>query len=250
MSSPILKGDAVENGQEGGFLMPQQIFVVDDDPKITSFLRRGLALEGYQVTVANSGAEVLRLVMEQMPDLIVLDVMMPGIDGLEVCRRIRAAGENVPVLMLTARDSISDRVKGLDSGADDYLVKPFALEELLARIRALLRRGTPHTTEEEQRPGVLRYVDLELDTASREATRGNRTVDLTAKEYELLFLFLSNPRQVLTRDTLMEKVWGYDYSGESNVLEVYVGYLRQKLEASGEPRLIQTVRGVGYVLKE
>lgn len=230
--------------------MPQQIFVVDDDPKITAFLRRGLSLEGYEVTVANSGLEALRLVVEQMPALIVLDVMMPGIDGLEVCRRIRAAGDNVPVLMLTARDSISDRVKGLDNGADDYLVKPFALEELLARIRALLRRGAPSAVEEEHRPGVLRYVDLELDTASREATRGSRIIDLTAKEYELLVLFLSNPRQVLTRDTLMEKVWGYDYSGESNVLEVYVGYLRQKLESGGEPRLIQTVRGVGYVLKE
>jgi two-component system response regulator MprA len=250
MPSSILGEEAVENGREGGFPLPQQIFVVDDDPKITSFLRRGLSLEGYEVTVANSGAEALRFVVEHMPALIVLDVMMPGIDGLEVCRRIRAAGDKVPVLMLTARDSISDRVKGLDSGADDYLVKPFALEELLARIRALLRRGTPPAVEEEHRPGVLWYADLELDTASREAKRGDRAIDLTAKEYELLVQFLSNPRQVLTRDTLMEKVWGYDYSGESNVLEVYVGYLRQKLETGGEPRLIQTVRSVGYVMKE
>ncbi|MGE5676118.1 MAG: response regulator transcription factor [Mycobacterium leprae] len=229
--------------------MAPRILVVDDDPKITSFLRRGLALEGYEVTVSNHSAEALRMVAEEVPDMIILDIMMPGVDGLEACRRIRAAGEAVPILMLTARDTVADRVKGLDCGSDDYLVKPFALEELLARVRALLRRSKTGR-EEESRPGLLSYANLELDTASREARRGHRVIDLTAKEYELLVLFMSRPRQVLTRDTLMEQVWGYDYTGESNVLEVYVGYLRQKLEAAGEARLIQTVRGVGYVLKE
>ncbi|MFS8639672.1 MAG: response regulator transcription factor [Symbiobacteriaceae bacterium] len=229
--------------------MSLRVLVVDDDPKITAFLRRSLALEGYDVTVANSGTEALRSVAESPPDLMVLDIMMPDVDGLEVCRRIRAAGETFPILMLTARDAVSDRVKGLDQGADDYLVKPFALEELLARLRALSRRAAaPAQSESGHR--VLQYADLRLDTATREAYRGNRQISLTAKEYELLYLFLTHPRQVLTRDTLMEKVWGYDYSGESNVLEVYVAYLRNKLEAGGEPRLIQTVRGVGYVLKE
>lgn len=231
--------------------MAPRILVVDDDAKITSFLRRGLALEGYDVTVANSGAEGLRAVSEQPPDLLVLDIMMPGIDGIEVCRRVRAAGDEVPILMLTAKDTVADRVKGLDTGADDYLVKPFALEELIARVRALLRRHAKTGKEEEAaRPVALTYGDLSLDTGSREAHRGDRAIELTAKEYELLLLFLAHPRQVLTRDMLMEKVWGFDYSGESNVLEVYIGYLRQKLEAGGEPRVIQTVRGVGYVLKE
>jgi len=230
--------------------MPARVLVVDDDAKITSFLKRGLALEGYEVAVANGGQEALRLVAEQPPDLMILDLMMPGIDGLEVCRRVRAAGEELPVLILTARDAVSDRVRGLDMGADDYLLKPFALEELLARVRALLRRQRSAAEGESSHTGTLRYADLQLDTASREARRGDRPVELTAKEYELLALFLSHPRQVLTRDMLMENVWGYDYTGESNVLEVYVGYLRQKLEAGGEPRLIQTVRGVGYVLKE
>lgn len=231
--------------------MSTRILVVDDDAKITSFLRRALVLEGYDVAVANGGQEALRSIAERAPDLMILDLMMPEVDGLEVCRRVRTAGDDVPILILTARDAVADRVKGLDTGADDYLVKPFALEELLARARVLLRRHRATRKEEETpRPGVLRYANLELDTAGREARRGGRVVDLTAKEFELLTLFMSHPRQVLTRDTLMEKVWGYDYTGESNVLEVYVGYLRQKLEAGGEPRLIQTVRGVGYVLKE
>ena len=230
--------------------MAPRILVVDDDAKITSFLRRGLALEGFDVTVANSGAEGLHIVSEQPPDLLILDIMMPGIDGIEVCRRVRAAGDDVPILMLTAKDTVADRVKGLDTGADDYLVKPFALEELIARVRALLRRSARAGKEEAVRPVVLTYGDLSLDTGSREARRGDRAIELTAKEYELLLLFLAHPRQVLTRDMLMEKVWGFDYSGESNVLEVYIGYLRQKLEAGGEPRIIQTVRGVGYVLKE
>lgn len=230
--------------------MPSRILVVDDDPKITSFLRRGLALEGYDVRVANTGAEGLKQVAEDPPELVILDIMMPGIDGLEVCRRIRAAGDPVPILMLTARDTVGDRVRGLDSGADDYLVKPFALEELMARVRALLRRGGIQREPEVVHPPVLDYADLTLDTGTREARRGERTIELTAKEYELLAMFMAHPRQVLTRDMLMERVWGFDYSGESNVLEVYVGYLRQKLEAGGESRLIQTVRGVGYVLKE
>jgi two-component system response regulator MprA len=226
-----------------------RILVVDDDPKITAFLRRSLALEGYEVTVANGGTDGLRAVAEAVPDLIILDIMMPGIDGLEVCRRIRAAGDAVPILLLTARDAVSDRVKGLDSGADDYLVKPFALEELLARVRALLRRGARAAAVEEV-PGILHYADLSLDPASREVRRGARVIELTAKEFELLQFFLQHPRQVLSRDLLMDRIWGHDWSGESNVLEVYVGYLRQKLEAGGEPRLIQTVRGVGYVLRE
>jgi len=193
------------------------------------------------VLVASSGYTALSLATNQ-PDLIILDLMLPDLDGIEVCKKIRQQSD-VPILMLTARDETADRVLGLDSGADDYLVKPFALEELLARIRALLRR---HRTPEKE---VLRYADLQLNTATREAQRGNRVFQLTAKEYELLELFLRHPRQVLTREELMTKIWGYDYSGESNVLDVYIGYLRSKLEAGGEPRLIHTVRGVGYVLK-
>jgi two-component system response regulator MprA len=230
--------------------MSEQILVVDDDAKITSFLRRSLTLEGYEVVTANGGLEALRAVAGSSFDLIILDVMMPGIDGLEVCRRVRAAQDEVPILMLTAKDTIADRVKGLDTGADDYLVKPFALEELLARVRALLRRKGPPPSTGADRPPVVRFMDLALDTGSREATRGERRIELTAKEYELLQLFLTHPRQVLARDLLMERVWGYDYAGESNVLEVYIGYLRQKLEARGEPRIIQTVRSIGYVLKE
>lgn len=226
-----------------------RLLVVDDDPKITAFLRRALVLEGYEVAVAQTGADGLRSVAEAPPDLVILDIMMPGIDGIEVCRRLRAAGEGMPVLLLTARDAVPDRVKGLDAGADDYLVKPFALEELLARVRALLRRGSARAPEEAVQP-ALTYADLSLDPASREVRRGDRSIELTAKEFELLHLFLTYPRQVLSKDLLMDRIWGHDWSGESNVLEVYVGYLRQKLEAAGEPRLIQTVRGVGYVMKE
>nr|WP_297200195.1 response regulator transcription factor [Thermanaeromonas sp.] len=218
-----------------------RILIVDDDEKITSLLKRILLYEGYEVLVASNGYTALALATNQ-PDLIILDLMLPDLDGIEVCKKIRQQSD-VPILMLTARDETADRVLGLDSGADDYLVKPFALEELLARIRALLRR---HRTPEKE---VLRYADLQLNTATREAQRGNRVFQLTAKEYELLELFLRHPRQVLTREELMTKIWGYDYSGESNVLDVYIGYLRSKLEAGGEPRLIHTVRGVGYVLK-
>jgi two-component system response regulator MprA len=219
------------------------VLVVDDDEKITSFLRRALAYEGYQVEVAPSGSVALGQALKAPPDLVVLDVMMPGLDGVEVCRRLRAGGD-VPVLMLTARDDVSSRVKGLDAGADDYLVKPFALEELLARLRALLRR------REAAAPTVLRFADLALDTASRQAQRGGRGIDLTTKEFELLSLFLRHPRRVLTRDAIMEQIRGYDFDGESNVIEVYVGHLRQKLETEGEPRLIHTVRHAGYVLRE
>ncbi|NPV27403.1 MAG: response regulator transcription factor [Firmicutes bacterium] len=226
--------------------MSPRILVVDDDRKITALLRRGLSFAGYTVDVANNGSEGLKLAMEHQPDLVILDLMMPVMDGWQLCQRLRA-GSDVPILMLTARDEIADRVRGLDTGADDYLVKPFAFEELLARVRALLRRTRPG-----QDPGktILRYADLSLDQASREARRGDRLISLTAKEYELLLAFMEHPRQVLTRELLMERVWGYDYSGESNVLEVYVALLRQKLEGAGEKRLIHTVRGVGYVLKE
>jgi two-component system, OmpR family, response regulator MprA len=224
-------------------MAPPAILVIDDDEKITSFLRRALAYEGYRVETAPEGQAGLAKARDREPDLVILDVMLPGLDGREVARRLRAGGD-VPILMLTARDEVADRVAGLDSGADDYLVKPFALEELLARVRALLRR------READRPDVLRYADLALDTASREAQRGERVIDLTTKEYELLALFMRHPRQVLTRDQIMEEVWGLDYDGESNVIEVYVGYLRQKLEAGGQPRLIHTIRHAGYVLRE
>jgi two-component system response regulator MprA len=220
------------------------ILVVDDDRHITEVLRRALAYDGYTVEVALRGDEALNKVIERPPDLVVLDRMLPGIDGLEVCRRIRAAGNQVPILMLTAKDSIPDRVAGLDTGADDYLVKPMQLDELQARVRALLRRRNPEQAE------VLRFADLELDTGSRLARRSDREFALSTTEYELLQLFLRRPRQVLTRDIIMERVWGYDFEGESNVLEVYIGYLRAKLEAKGEPRLIHTIRGAGYVLRE
>jgi two-component system response regulator MprA len=224
--------------------MKAHILVVDDDQRITELLRRTLALEGYTVAVARDGAQGLARFLEHPPDVIVLDVMLPGMDGLEVARRLREARDNVPILMLTARDAVADRVKGLEAGADDYLVKPFAYEELLARVRALLRRGQPDRHE------VLRAFDVELDTGTRIAHRGARAIELSPTEYELLALFLRRPRQVLTRDIILERVWGVDFEGSSNVLEVYIGYLRAKLEAGGEPRLIHTVRGVGYVLKE
>jgi two-component system response regulator MprA len=224
--------------------MKAHILVVDDDRRITDILRRALAYEGYSVDAALRGDEALQKAIEHPPDLVVLDIMMPVIDGLEVTRRLRASGNQVPILMLTAKDSIPDRVAGLDTGADDYLVKPIDLEELQARVRALLRRRNPEQTE------VLRFADLELDTGTRVAHRGAREISLSTTEYELLALFLRRPRQVLTRDVIMERVWGYDFEGESNVLEVYIGYLRSKLETGGEPRLLHTVRGAGYVLRE
>ncbi|TLS51523.1 response regulator transcription factor [Paenibacillus antri] len=229
--------------------MRETVLVIDDDEKITSMLRRGLAFEGYGVRTARNGAEGLEAIRQEEPDVIVLDIMMPGVDGWEVCRRLREAGSRVPVLMLTAKDEVSDRVRGLDAGADDYLVKPFALEELLARVRALLRRSAVPRADEAALDRRLVFEDLTLDPDTREAVRGGRSIELTAKEYELLHFFLSNPRRVLSRDVLMDKIWGYDYSGESNVLEVYVAMLRNKLEEAGEKRLIQTVRGAGYVLR-
>ncbi len=224
--------------------MKAHVLLVDDDRHITDVLRRALAYEGYGVEVALRGDEALRKALEHPPDLVVLDLMLPGTDGREVSRRLRASGNQVPILMLTAKDSIPDRVAGLDQGADDYLAKPMELEERLARVRALLRRRNPEQTE------VLRFDDLELDTGSRVARRGPREFNLSTTEYELLQLFMRRPRQVLTRDIIMDRVWGYDFEGESNVLEVYVGYLRTKMEAGGEPRLLHTVRGAGYVLRE
>lgn len=224
--------------------MKAHLLVVDDDPHITELLRRILAYEGYSVATATSGDEALARTLERPPNLIILDILMPGLDGLEVTRRLRAAGDNVPVLMLTGRDAISNRVEGFEAGADDYLIKPFAPEELLVRMKALLRRQQPERHE------VLRYAELELDTGTRLAHRGMREIELSPTEYELLALFLRRPRQVLTRELILDRVWGIDFEGSSNVLEVYIGYLRAKLEAEGEPRLIHTVRGVGYVFKD
>jgi two-component system response regulator MprA len=223
--------------------MSTRILIIEDDEAIQRFLRRGLTYEGYNVDSATDGQAGLALARDHPPDLVVLDWMLPGLDGLEVCRRLRAGGP-VPILMLTAKDTVHNRVQGLDAGADDYMVKPFDLEELLARIRALMRRAQP------SRPKILRFSDLSLDTGTRQAARGERVINLTAKEYELLELFLRHPRQVLTRNTIFDHVWGYDFGGESNIIEVYVRYLRQKLEADDEPRLIHTVRGMGYVLRE
>jgi two-component system response regulator MprA len=223
--------------------MRELILVIEDEEKILNFLRRGLIYEGYRVETAMDGSTGLASARDNPPDLVILDWMLPGIDGLEVCRRLRAAS-NVPILMLTAKDAVSDRVQGLDAGADDYLVKPFALDEVLARLRALLRRAKPEA------PEILAFADLRLDTGTHQAFRGERSIDLTAKEYELLELFLQHPRQVLTREVIYDRVWGYDFGGESNIIEVYVRYLRQKTEAGGEARLLHTVRGVGYVLRE
>jgi len=220
-----------------------RVLVVEDEERILQVLQRGLTYEGYRVDAAQDGPTALALARENPPDVAVLDWMLPGMDGLEVCRRLRAAG-SVPIIMLTAKDSVSDRVQGLDAGADDYLVKPFAFDELLARIRALLRRATP------TQPEVLRFADLTLDTGTRQAFRGDQAIELTAKEYELLELFLRHPRQVLTRELIFDRVWEYDFGGESNIIEVYVRYLRQKIEVNGTSRLLHTVRGVGYVLRE
>ncbi len=223
--------------------MTEHILVIEDDQKISDFLRRGLTYEGLKVEVCLDGESGLKAARDNPPDLVILDWMLPGLDGLEVCRRLRAGGP-VPILMLTAKDSVADRVKGLDSGADDYVIKPFAFEELMARVRALLRRR--HATEET----ILRFADLTLNVNTREVTRGARKIDLTTKEFDLLHFFIRHPRQVMPREMLYDRIWGYDFGGESNILEVYIRYLRSKLEASGEPRLIQTVRGVGYALRE
>lgn len=225
--------------------MRAKILVVDDDEKITSLLRRSLTFEGYDVLTAQDGRAGLQTMLETEPDLVVLDVMMPNLDGWEVCERIRKSGSKVPILMLTAKDEVKDRVKGLDLGADDYLVKPFALEELLARVRALLRR----TEDSMEHSTVLSFEDLRLDIDTREVFRGGRRIDLTTREFDLLHLFMANPRKVLSKEMIMDRIWGFDYSGESNVLEVYIAMLRQKLEEQGEKRLIHTVRGAGYVLR-
>ncbi len=224
--------------------MQQRILVIEDEAEIAGYLRRGLMLEGFQVDIAGDGNAGLAAAREHPPDLVVLDLMLPGLDGLEVARRLRAASD-VPIVILTARDAVPDRVEGLESGADDYLVKPFAFEELLARIRVQLRRR-----QSDQQPGVLKYNNLTMDTTAREVRIGDRRVELTTREYELLELFMRNPQQVLTREVIYDRVWGYDFGGESNIIEVYVRYLRQKLEANNEPRLIHTVRGVGYILRE
>jgi two-component system response regulator MprA len=223
--------------------MATRVLIIEDDEAILAFLRRGLGFEGYDVETAENGQKGLALAAGNRPDLVVLDWMLPGMDGLEVCKRLRAMGK-MPILMLTAKDSVGDRVQGLDAGADDYMVKPFNLDELLARIRALLRRT--------QAPKQKAYAfgELTLDTGTRRAQRGERVIDLTAKEYELLELFMRNPRQVLTREMIYDEVWGYDFGGESNIIEVYIRYLRQKLEERDGPRLLHTVRGMGYVLRE
>jgi two-component system response regulator MprA len=228
-----------------------RILVVDDDRAVRESLRRSLAFNGYQVDLASDGQAALDAVCAQRPDAMVLDVMMPRLDGLEVCRRLRSSGDELPILVLTARDAVSDRVAGLDAGADDYLPKPFALEELLARLRALLRRRSPEdiaASAEGSRPLV--FADLSLDPATREVRRGERPINLTRTEFSLLELLLTNPRRVLSRAQILEQVWGYDFPTTGNALEVYIGYLRRKTEADGEPRLIHTVRGVGYVLRD
>jgi DNA-binding response OmpR family regulator len=222
----------------------QRILVIDDDPAVTSLLKRGLSYEGYTVEVASSGEAGLANARDQLPDLIILDIMMPRIDGLEVLRRLRAADPGLPVLMLTARDAPADQVQGLEAGADDYVVKPFTFDVLLARVHALLRRQ--HATQ----PTRLQFADLTLDPASHMVRRGTREVSLTTLEFKVLLEFLTHPQQVLPKELLLERIWGYDFGGNTNVVEVYVKQLRQKLESSGESRLIHTLRGSGYVLRE
>jgi two-component system, OmpR family, response regulator MprA len=222
-----------------------KILVVDDERAVRESLRRALELEGYEIELAGDGREALyRLQSDAEPDALILDVLMPGLDGLEVCKLLRRRGRRLPVLMLTARDDVENRVAGLDAGADDYVTKPFALEELLARLRALLRRTGAGSGE------VLRFGELELDPATREVRRDGEALELTRTEFSLLELFMLNPRQVLTRSVIFERVWGYDFGFSSNSLDVYIGYLRRKTEAGGKPRLIQTVRGVGYALRQ
>jgi two-component system response regulator MprA len=225
--------------------MAASLLIVDDEPSVRTALERVLRLEGYEVELAPDGATALkRLGLGRLPDAVILDVLMPELDGLVVCRRLREQGNGIPVLMLTARDSVGDRVAGLDAGADDYLVKPFALEELLARVRALLRRG------HDSNGGPLSFADLVLDPSTREVTRGGKPIELTRTEFNLVELFMRHPRQVLTRSQIFERVWGYDFGPSSNALDVYIGYLRRKTELGTEPRLIHTVRGVGFALRE
>ena len=224
--------------------LSEHILVIEDETRIADLLRRGLIYEGYSVEITSDGEAGLAAARDRPPALVLLDLMLPGIDGLTVCQRLRAAS-SVPILILTAKEAVPDRVAGLNAGADDYLVKPFSFDELLARIRALLRRRQPKAPQEE-----LIFNDLRLNPATREVFRGERRVELTAREFELLWVLIQHPRQVLTRDVLYDRIWGYDFGGESNIIEVYIRYLRSKLEEGGEPRLIQTVRGVGYALRE
>ena len=224
-----------------------RILVVDDDRAVRESLRRSLAFNGYTVDLAEDGVEALEAIANERPDALVLDVMMPRLDGLEVCRQLRSTGDDLPILVLTARDTVSERVSGLDAGADDYLPKPFALEELLARLRALLRRTGP---EDGGDGAVMTFADLTLDPSTRDVHRGDRLISLTRTEFSLLEMLIANPRRVLTRSRILEEVWGFDFPTSGNALEVYVGYLRRKTEAEGESRLIHTVRGVGYVLRE
>jgi two-component system response regulator MprA len=239
IASPYLDAQFINKEQT----MKEKILIIEDDQAIVSLLQRGFAHEGYEVAVAYDGENGLKQVREEKPDLVILDWMLPGMDGLDVCQRIREEG-SIPILMLTAKDTVRNRVEGLDAGADDYMVKPFELSELYARVRALLRRT------QQERVTILKFADLELDTSTRVASRGERKINLTAKEYDLLELFMRHPRQVLTREVIFDRVWGYDFGGESNVLDVYIRYLRQKLENDDEPRLIHTARGVGYALRE
>jgi len=220
------------------------ILLVEDEEKLARFVELELSYEGYEVSVAHDGLSGLTLAREKNPDLLILDWMLPGLTGLEVCRRLRTTGSQVPVILLTAKDDVGDRVAGLDAGADDYVVKPFSIEELLARVRAHLRRTQPEDAD------ILQFEDLSLNRQTREVFRDQRSIELTAKEFDLLEYLLAHPRQVITRDRILEKVWGYDFMGDSNIIEVYIRYLRLKLEAEGEKRLIQTVRGVGYVLRD
>ncbi|MEO1592120.1 MAG: response regulator transcription factor [Cyanobacteria bacterium J06632_22] len=221
-----------------------KILVVEDEEKLAKFVEMELNYEGYKVTVANDGLSGLMAARDSEPDLVLLDWMMPGLSGVEVCRRLRSTGAKMPIVMMTAKDDVADRVAGLDAGADDYVIKPFSIEELLARVRAHLRRNDPQDAE------MLQFDTLTLNRKTREVFRGDRGIELTAKEFDLLDYLIAHPRQVLTRDQILEEVWGYDFMGDSNIIEVYIRYLRLKLEAEGEQRLIQTVRGVGYVLRD
>jgi len=223
--------------------MKPNILFIEDEAALAKFVKLELEYEGYEVTIAPEGLSGLSTAREKSPDLILLDWMLPGISGLEICRRLRQTGDKVPIIMLTAKDEVSDRVEGLDAGADDYLIKPFSIEELLARVRASLRRNQEDNTD------LLQFSDLTLNRSTREVYRQNRLIELTAKEFELLEYLITHPKQVLTRDQILERVWGYDFLGDSNIIEVYVRYLRLKLEANQESRLIKTVRGVGYVMK-